>query len=76
MGVAAARVSAELVPASMSMAKPEAKTVSAASEMDPRAVQPSVGATEAETRTTKILGGAERPSIYTRVCENREMRWR
>ena len=49
MGVAAARASAEPVPPSMGMAKTEAKTVSAAGEIDPRPVQPSVVATEAET---------------------------
>ena len=50
MGVAAARASAEPVPPSMGMAKTEAKTVSAAGEIDPRPVQPSVVVTEAETR--------------------------
>ena len=66
MGVAAARASAEPVPPSMSMAKTEAKTVSAAGDMDPRLVQPSVVATEAETRATNLPGGAERPSTLIR----------
>ena len=47
MGVAAARASAEPVPPSMGMAKTE--TVSAAGVIDPRPVQSSVLATEAET---------------------------
>ena len=38
MSVAAARASAEPVPPSLSMAKTEAKTVSAAGEIDPRPV--------------------------------------
>ena len=47
----------------MGMAKPEAKTVSAAGEIDPRPIQPSVVATEAETRATNLPGEEERPSI-------------
>ena len=66
MGVAAARASAEPMPPSMGMAKTEAKTVSAAGEIDPRPVLPSVVATEAETRATNLPGGAERPSIPMR----------
>ena len=66
MGVAAARAYAEPVPPSMGMAKTEAKTGSAADEIDPRPVQPSVVATEAETRATNLPGEAERPSILTR----------
>ena len=64
VGVAAARASAEPVPPSMGMAKTEAKTVSAAGEIGPRPVQPSVVATKAETRATNLPGGAERPSIF------------
>ena len=66
MGVAAARASAEPVPPSIGMEKPEAKTVSGAGEIDPRPVQPSVVATEAEVRATNRPGGAERPSILIR----------
>ena len=66
MGVAAARDSAEPVPPSMVMAKTEAKTVSAAGRIDPRSVQPSVVATEAETRATNLPGEAERLSILIR----------
>ena len=66
MGVAAARASAEPVPLSMDMAKTEAKTVSVAGEINPRPVQPSTVATEAETRATNLPGGAERPSIL--IC--------
>ena len=66
MGVAAARASAEPVMRSMGMAKPEAKTVSATGEIDPRPVQPSVVATEADTRATNLPGEAERPSILIR----------
>ena len=61
MGVAAARASAEPVPPSMGMAKTEAKTVSAAGEIDPRPVQPSVVTTEAGTRATNLPGEAESP---------------
>ena len=77
MGVAAARPSAEPVPPPMGMEKTEAKTVSAAGEINPRPIQPSVMATEAETRATNLPGEAERPQIFIRgscVCENREMR--
>ena len=42
MGVAAARAFAQPVPPSMGMAKTEAQTASAAGEIDPRPVQPSV----------------------------------
>ena len=66
MSVAAARASAEPVPPSMGMAKTEAKTVSAAGEIDPRPAQPSAVAKEAETRATNLPGGAERPSILIR----------
>ena len=66
MGVAAARAFAVPVPPSMGMAKTEAKTVSAAGEIDPRPVQPSVVATEAETRSTNLPGEAETPSILIR----------
>ena len=66
MGVAAARASAEPVPPSMGMAITEAKTVSAAGEIDPRPVQPSVVVTEAEMRATNLPGEAERPSILIR----------
>ena len=66
MGVASAVASAEPVLPSMGTAKTEAKTVSAAGEIDRRPVQPSVVATEAETRTTNLPGGAERPSILIR----------
>ena len=72
---AAARVSAEPVPTSVGMAKTEAKMVSSAGEIDPRPVQPSAVATEAETRATNLPGDAERPSILC-VCENREIRYR
>ena len=54
MGAAAARASAEPVPPSIGMAKTEAKTVSAEDEIDLRPVQPSVVATEAETRATNL----------------------
>ena len=73
MGVAAVRASAEPVPTLMGMAKVEAKTVSAAGEIDLRPVQPSVVATVAETRATNLPGGAERPSILIRgscVCKS------
>ena len=50
----------------MGMAKTEAKTVSAAGEIDLRPVHPSVVAMEAETRATNLLGEAERPSILIR----------
>ena len=66
MGVAAARASAEPVPPSMGMAKIKAETVSPAGEIDPRPVQPSAIATEAETRATTLPGGAEWPS--TLIC--------
>ena len=66
MSVSAARAFAGPVPPSMGMAKTEAKTVSAAGEIDPRPIQPSVVATEAETRTTNLPGEAERPSILIR----------
>ena len=66
MGVAAARASAEPVPPPMGMAKTEAKTVSAANEIDPRPVQLSAAAKEAETRATNLPGEAERPSILIR----------
>ena len=74
--VAAARASAEPVPLSMGMATTEAKTVPAAGEIDPRPVQPSAVATEAETRATNLPGGAEsRQFLYVaRACENRENR--
>ena len=64
--VAAARASAGPVPLSVGMAKTEAKTVSAAGEIDPRPVQPSAVVTEIETRATHLPGGAERPSILIR----------
>ena len=48
-GVAAARSSAEMISPSISMAKIDAKTVSAAGEINPRPVQHSVVATKAET---------------------------
>ena len=66
MGVAAARVSAEPVPSSMGMAKTEPKTVSAAGEIDPRPVNLSVVASEAETRAANLPEEAERPSILAR----------
>ena len=66
MGFAAARASAEPVPPSMGMAKTESKTVSAAGEIDPQLVQPSVVAAEAETRATNFPGKEERLSIFTR----------
>ena len=66
MGIAAARASAEPVQPSMGMAKTEAKTVSAAGEIDPRPVQLSVVVTEAETLATNLPGEAERPSIPIR----------
>ena len=47
-------------------ARAEAKTVSAAGEIDPRPVQPSVVATEAETLATNLPGEAERPSTLIR----------
>ena len=46
--------------------KPKAKTVSAAVEIDPRPVQLSVVAMEAETRATNLPWGAERLSILKR----------
>ena len=55
--VATARASAEHVPPSMGRAKTEAKTVSAAGEIDPRPVQDSTAAMEAETRVTRISPG-------------------
>ena len=64
--VVAAGASAESVPPSMGMANPEAQTVTAAGEIDPRPVQPSVLATEAETRATNLPGEAERMSILIR----------
>ena len=66
IGVAAARASAEPVPPPMGMATTEAKTVSAAGEIDPRPVRPSVVAREAETRATNLPGEAERPSMLIR----------
>ena len=50
----------------MGMSETEAKTVSAAGEIDPWPVQPSVVATKAETRATNIPGEAEKPSILFR----------
>ena len=66
MGVPAGRASAEPVPPLMGMAKTEAKTVSAAGEIDPRPVQSSVVATEAEPRATNLSGEAEMPPIL--IC--------
>ena len=66
MAVAEARASAEPLPPSMSMAKTEAKTVSAAGEIDPRPVQPSAMVTKAEKRATNLPGGAEKPSTLIR----------
>ena len=76
MGVAAARAFTETVPPSMGMAKTEAKTVSAAGEIDPRPVQPSVVATEAETRRRIFPGKKKsRQSLcVARVFENGETR--
>ena len=51
------------MPPSMGMAKTEARTVSAAGENDPRPVQPSVVATEAETRAMNLPGEAKMPSM-------------
>ena len=76
MGVAAVKASAEPVPPSMGMAKTEAKPMSAAGEIDPRPVQPSVVAMEAENER-RISPGKQkgRQSLHmARVCENREMR--
>ena len=66
MVVAAARAPAEPVPPSMGMSNTEAKTVSTAGEIDPRPVQPSAGATKAETWALSLLGGAGRASILIR----------
>ena len=76
MGVAAARASAAPMRPLMGVAKTEAKTVSAAGEIDPRPVQPSVVGTEAETRATNLPGKQKGRQSYhvARVCENREMR--
>ena len=63
MAVAAAMSSAEPVPPSMGIVKLETKTVSAAREIDPRPVQLSAVAMEAETRATNLPGGAESPYI-------------
>ena len=72
MGVAAARPSAEPVPPSMGMEKTEAKMMSAAYEIDPRLVQPSVVATKSSTRATNLPGEEERPSIFIRdSCERK-----
>ena len=66
MAVATARISAEPVRPSMGMAETGSKTVSAAGEIDPRPAQPSILATEVETRTTNLRGGSARPSILIR----------
>ena len=66
MGVAAANASAEPVPPSMGMAKTEAKTVSAAGQIDSRPVLPSVVTTEAKPRATNISGRDEMPSMIIR----------
>ena len=66
MSVAAARASAESVPPSMGMAKPKAKTVSAAGEIDPRPVQPSEVAMEAKkTRDESPRGSRKSVNPYT-----------
>ena len=60
----------------MGMAKPKAKTVSAAGEIDPRPVQPSEVAMEAKKRATNLPGEAESLSILIRCScvRNREVR--
>ena len=58
--VAAAGAYAEPVPTSVGTAKTEAKALSTAEKTRARAGQRSTVATEAETRATKLLEGAER----------------
>ena len=78
--VAAAGASAKPVPTSVGTAKTEAKAVSAAGKTRPRSGQQSTVETEAETRATKLLEGAESSSILSLyvacVCENRKNRRR
>ena len=73
MGVAAARASAEPVPRSMGMAKPEAKKVSVACDIDPRLVQTSVAAKEDETRATLecLRGNRKAVNPYTWLVCNK-----
>ena len=62
---------------SVGMAIAEVITVSAAREIDPRPVQPSAVAAEADTRATNILPEEQKghSTLYvSRVCEKREMR--
>ena len=66
MDVASGRVSAESVPPSMGMATLEAKTVSAAGEIDPRPVEPFVVAVEAEKQSTNFLVEDEKLPILIR----------
>ena len=60
----------------MGMAKPDAKTVLSAGEIDPRPVQPSAVATEAEIRATNVPGEQKgRQSLHVAcVRENIESR--
>lgn len=51
----------------MGTASIEAKTVSAAGEINPRSAQPSTTANEAEIQSTNLHGEAERPLILTHM---------
>ena len=72
MGVAAAKASAEPMPPSMGMKETETKTVSVAGEIDPRPVQPSAVATEAEPQAKDLPGGGRKAvnPYKWHVCEN------
>ena len=66
MGVAAATAFVEHVLTPMGVADIEARTVPAAYKINPRLVEPSLVATEAEIRTTNPPVGAENTSIVIR----------
>ena len=66
MAVAAAGASGEPLPTSVGTAKTESKSLSATGNVPPRPGQRSTVATDAETRATKLLEGAERSTILIR----------
>ena len=76
MGVAAATAFVEHVLTPMGVADIEARTVPAAYKINPRPVEPSVVATEAEIRTTNPpVGEKRRQSLYVaHGYENDEVR--
>ena len=65
--VAAARAYAEPVPPSVGMAKPKAKTLSAAGEIDTRPVQPSAEATK-QKHEPRIFPGGQKGRQSLRVA--------